>query len=219
MSRKIVWISVVFFAVAFHAGGWFGTGGTSEVRDEVAFRTGFTLEPEFGIRLGRITTAMAKPFAKSASGDSVPLKGIAKVEVGIYNVVGHGESAARGELSGLELPGWEPVVQVRDGNERIQVLCRVEGDRIRAMLVVVLDAEELVVVRLEGNLQKFLPAAIERAGWSGLHDAVRPGAVPGDVRHLNGGSVSSTLHGSHLHAPNANRQEHTGRTTLGSRPC
>jgi hypothetical protein len=177
MSRKIVWVSVACFAVAFHAGCWFGTGGTSDVRDEVAFRTGFELEPEFGIRLGRITTAMAKPFARSASGESVPLKGIAKVELGVYNVVGHREPAARGDLGGLELPGWEPVVRLQDGNERIQVMCRIEDDRIRAMLVVVLDAEELVVVRLEGNLQKFLPAAIEHAGWGGLRGAVRAGDV------------------------------------------
>jgi len=172
MSRKISFLAVIGLAVAFHTGCWFGTGSTSDVRNAVTLRTGVELEPEFGIKLGRITTAMAKPFARHASGDSIPLKGIAKIEVGVYNVVGDREPGASGDLDVVDLPGWEPVVRIRDGNERIQVLCRIEGDRIRAMLVLVVDGDELVVVRLKGNLQKFLPAAIERAGWGGLHGTV-----------------------------------------------
>ena len=41
-------------------------------------------------------------------------------------------------------------------------------ERIRAVLVLVLEDEELVVVRLKGKLEKFLPAALQKTGWSGI---------------------------------------------------
>jgi hypothetical protein len=152
-------------------GCWFGTGSTSDIRYEVTDQTGIVLEPEFGIKLGRLTTAMAKPFARKASGESVPLKGIAKIEVGIYNVVDAYDPVESG-MADLDFPGWEPIARIRDGDERIQVLCKIEGERIRAMMVLVLDGDELVVVRLKGNLHKFLPAALEHAGWGGIRGSL-----------------------------------------------
>ena len=163
--------SLAVVAIALISTGcWFGTGSTSDIRYEVTDQTGVDLEPDFGIKLGRLTTAMAKPFARKAAGESIPLKGIAKIEVGIYNVVDSRDPVESG-MADLEFAGWEPIVRIRDGDERIQILCRTEGERIRAMLVVVLDGDELVVVRLKGNLHKFLPGALEYAGWDEMHGA------------------------------------------------
>ena len=90
--------------------------------------------------------------------------------MGVYNVVDSHDPVGSG-MADLDLPGWEPIVRIREGDERIQVLCQIEGERIRAMLVVVLDGDELVIVRLKGNLHKFLPGALEHAGWGGIHGA------------------------------------------------
>jgi hypothetical protein len=157
---------LVLTAMAWTATGcWFGTGSTSDIRYEVTEQTGVNLEPEFGIKLGRITTAMAKPFARKAA--EIPLKGVAKVEVGVYNVVDDREPIEAG-LGDLDFPDWEPIVRIREGDERIQILAKTEGEHIRALLVLVLDGEELVVVRLKGKLQQFLPGALEHSGWDGL---------------------------------------------------
>ncbi len=141
MKQRSGALAVVAVAL-ISTGCWFGTGSTSDIRYEVTDQTGVDLEPEFGIKLGRITTAMAKPFARKASGESMPLKGIAKIEVGVYNVVDSHDPVESG-MADLDLPGWEPIVRIREGDERIQVLCQIEGERIRAMLVLVLDGDEL----------------------------------------------------------------------------
>ncbi|MDX1389235.1 MAG: DUF4252 domain-containing protein [Acidobacteriota bacterium] len=148
---------ILVFVVLSTAGCWFGTGSTSDVRYEFTRQTGVVLEPEFGVKLGRVSTAFGKLFA--GRGPDVPrLAGVSKVEVGVYAVAdGFGDVSA--SLTSLDFPGWVRLARVRDGGEEVLVMARPELDgTIPSMLVLVNEGDELVVVRLRGKLHKFMHA-------------------------------------------------------------
>jgi hypothetical protein len=168
MTRRSGFVLLIGAVVLLQTGCWFGTGSTSDIRYEFSNSTGLALEPEFGVKLGRISTGFAKMFVKNHD-EEISFKGVSKVEVGVYNVVDAREPAGP-DLAAMELEGWVTIARVRDGDERVQVMCRPDGDRLRALLVLVLDGDELVVVRLKGRLEKFLPAALQKTGWADIGD-------------------------------------------------
>jgi hypothetical protein len=171
MVTRSRWLLVAGVALGLQTGCWFGTGSTSDLRKEITLRTGVRLEPEFGMKLGRLSMKIAKMGVRMAHDDDMPsLKGISKLEIGVYNVVGR-EDPPADRLHSIRLEGWETLVRVRDGNERVQVLYQPEGDKIHALLVLVLDDEEFVVVRVRGKIHKFLVRTVEHSGWTGVYGA------------------------------------------------
>lgn len=168
MTRRSEFALMIGAALVLQTGCCFGAGSTSDIRYEFSDRTGVEVEPEFGIKLGRIGTGFPKMFVKS-SDEELSLNGIRKIEVGIYDVVDRDGRTGSG-LPAMELDDWVTIVRARDGDECIQILCRPEGERIRALVAVVLDDDELVVVRLKGRLEKFLPAVLKKTGWAGIGD-------------------------------------------------
>jgi len=93
------------------------------------------------------------------------LKGVSRVQIGVYDA--HVDS-----LTGLHMParlqslidhGWETAVRVRDKDDAVWLLYRPDGDRVKEIFVVVLDDDELVLVRARGHLEKLVAAAMEEA--------------------------------------------------------
>ena len=108
MTRRSGFALMIGAALALQTGCWFGTGSTSDIRYEFSHRTGVELEPEFGIKLGRISTGFAKMFVKSHD-DDLSFKGVSKIEVGVYEIVDR-EGPAGSDLAAMErrLRGMEP---------------------------------------------------------------------------------------------------------------
>jgi hypothetical protein len=69
----------------------------------------------------------------------------------------------RGTVDPLELPGWEPVVRVHEDDEDVFVMLRQEEDDIHGMLVVVMEQDEWVLVRIKGKLQHVVEEAMRMA--------------------------------------------------------
>lgn len=159
MRRRGAAALIVVLLLIPSSGCWFGTGSTWDVRQSVTRQTGLRFEPEFGVKLGRISTAMGRFIARRADKNMPPLKGVAKVEVGVYAVKTDSiEETAGMQLDALRFPEWTPLVRIREDGEQVLVLYQ-EGaklEHIRAAMVLVLDGEELVVVRLRGKLDRFL---------------------------------------------------------------
>ena len=61
----------------------------------------------------------------------------------------------------LEREGWEILVRAREDNEIVLVLYKPRGQTIRSMFVLVLDTEELVLVKIDGELDTLVMEAIE----------------------------------------------------------
>ena len=62
-----------------------------------------------------------------------------------------------------DFPGLEPMVEVRDDDERVLVLAELRDDRIRRMIVVVDDLDEVVIVRVKGDLDTMIEDTIRLA--------------------------------------------------------
>jgi len=109
----------------------------------------------------RVVTSMI-PGAREAR---PYLSGVSRVEVGVYEA--HIDS-----LSDLHMPkrlqsllqdGWETAVRTRDDHEAVWLLYRPDGERVKEIFVVVLNDDELVMVKARGNLERLVAAAMDEA--------------------------------------------------------
>ncbi len=87
---------------------------------------------------------------------------VRRVKVGIYDTEHVPESNGGGipVLRGLVDKGWEIAVQSREESEHVWVLYRARRDRVRDIFVIVLNEEELVIVRVTGHLDRVLQRAM-----------------------------------------------------------
>ncbi len=135
--------------------------GPEDLRHDLARAAGVKLEREMGLTLTR-TGVMLVRWATSE--EHIPLRGVRRVEVGVYQVQGLRRGVEdRRSINPPELPGWENVVRVRDDNEDVFVLVREEEGEIRGLLIVVAEEDEWVLVRIRGKLQRTLESVMELA--------------------------------------------------------
>ncbi len=196
MSRR-TWVAVLLvLSSTFAAGCWF-RGPGRDLRREVAQLSDLRLDREFGLRMGRPTLFFVRQGVRIAGmADEIPLRGVRRVEVGVYRVLGarpgarrsNGATpaalgaAARGddanELCRMRFAEWEPVVRVCDGDEHVLLFARIEDDSIQGLLVVVQDDEEVVLVRARGKLDRLLERVVELAEEEGMPWARHEGPDP-----------------------------------------
>lgn len=171
--RRTILAAVALAAIASTPGCFF-LGEPADLRRDVARSWDLTVEKETGIELGRITTAIARAFARGDGEDS--LEGIRKIELGVYRVLERG--AGVDQRRPLRLDGWEPVVHARDGEgNETWVLYRLRGGSIRGLALVSLDGDELVLTRLSGSLEGWLEALLREGARDGREGVRR--AAPG----------------------------------------
>ncbi len=128
---------------------------------DVTFRKNLTLS------LGPLTMLLARTvtgFIPDASEARPYLRGVSKVQVAIYETEGDIHAASietPARLQELIDDGWEMAVRVRDEDEMVWLLYRIDGESVREMFVVVMDDEELVLVRVKGHLERLMAEALE----------------------------------------------------------
>lgn len=113
----------------------------------------------FGISLGPLPIKLAKVFMAGDPEIAAILKDVRAVRVYTYDVDGDPErvNANMEESRGrLVERGWQPVVAVRDDGGLVTALVRMDdGDdasRVRGLVVMVQDDEEVVLVNVIGKL-------------------------------------------------------------------
>jgi hypothetical protein len=130
------------------------------------------LDPQVQLRLGRATMGMARTALRWADHDDPDavlagdiLDGIREVHLGIYEVWGLDDvpRLPRSLVERLDLEGWNLIVEARDWRSAVWVLSQIQGDEVRGLYVVSLEADELVVVRLHGDLTRAIDAAVRGA--------------------------------------------------------
>jgi len=134
--------------------------GPSGLKDQVSASSGRTYDREFGMTLGRTSMALTRWGAGISGHQEVrrALKGVRKVQIGVYEVVDEG-TPGRTPLAS-DFKGWDPLVQVREDGETVLILTQVKNDHLNNMLLVVDSSGELVLVRLRGNLDRIVEDAI-----------------------------------------------------------
>lgn len=117
------------------------------------------------LALARLVTA-AIPEARQAR---TYLRDLSRVQIGIYE-------ADVDSLENLRMPqrlqsllddGWEVAVRVREAEESVWLLCRADEETVREVFIVVLNADELVMVKARGRLENLVSAALRESRGAG----------------------------------------------------
>lgn len=131
--------------------------GPEDLRRDLARANGARLDRQTGVTIGRFGMMLAHWFTAE---DDVSLEGVRKVQVGVYRVL---EPAGESPGRLPELPGWRSAVRVHEDGEDVHVLLRQDGEQVHGLLVVVMDRDEWVLVRVRGRLQRIVEEAMRMA--------------------------------------------------------
>lgn len=143
-------------------GCWFH--GPGDLKRELSREAGVKLNRQIGLTFGPTSLMLARWGLRMADEQEFTLKGVRKVQVGVYEVDGlrRGHDAPA-RLEADLFPEWDPIVRIHDEGENVLVLLRHDDERIRAMLVAVTDHDEWVLVRIRGRLDRVVEDAMRMA--------------------------------------------------------
>ena len=127
------------------------------------------LDEEMSLTLGRMSLALARAVLHLGDADldddeMAFIEGVRRVEIGIFQVVESADSGGPPRLyrlgKNLARKGWSNIVRTSEEDEYTWVFSKTDakGD-LRGLVVVVLEDDELLVVRLDGELQEALARA------------------------------------------------------------
>jgi len=128
---------------------------------------GVEFNKEFALSLGPVTLGLAKlitKFVPDAEEARMYLNDVSRVKVAIYEADSVPEDVKlkipKDLKKLLEKDGWELVVKTQEDRDATWILCQLDGDKLKGIYVVVLDTDELVLVRAHGNLDRVFEQAM-----------------------------------------------------------
>lgn len=77
------------------------------------------------------------------------------VRINIYNTGGNLDPALAQMTeakAALEAAQWQPIIQVKEEGENVQMFSRIEGDKMQGMAIMVVNAEEAVFLNILGTI-------------------------------------------------------------------
>ncbi len=96
------------------------------------------------------------------------LKDIKNVQIGVYNLYDVDRKrpiAIPGKIGRkLAQNGYEPMVKVKERDSAVWVMTKMKGKRIESLYVIALDRSELVLVEVQGRLERLIEKAIHEHG-------------------------------------------------------
>lgn len=146
-------------AAALCATGCF-TADLSTERRAIERHTGLSLEPDVSLHIGPMLMGIAGSFTEGEDGDDVQamIRACSSIDVAVYQVSGDRPVPKSGLLPAPD--GWSMIARVRQPGESVQVYALEERGKIRRVLLTALDGDELVVMRLRGDVGEILRAAL-----------------------------------------------------------
>lgn len=188
MRHPCLRLSVPALALALAAGGCIMPfNGPAGARRDVQRITGREYDCTFAVTVGRSGLALVRWATKDSGDEEFPLKGLRKVEVGVYEVRDTAGGVPEGaELTAAPWIGWTPIVEMHpEDRENVLVLAETRSDgSTRRLLFVVESDDELVIVRLKGRLDRFIEEAIRFA----FQEADRPDLIAPSLEEYRRGS-------------------------------
>ncbi len=130
------------------------------IRAEIARQTGADPQRVFELNLGQATMALARRVMGPADNGSLPLAGLTRLELAVYDVPATGRSL---DFTAMAVRGWEPTVRSRTSTRSTLVLVRGSGNAIGDLVLVTADEKRALYARLTGRLSRELPAALGEA--------------------------------------------------------
>lgn len=162
--RLFRWLPLLVLIPALAAVSCVRLHGPEDIRRELSRSAGVELDREMGLTLTRSGMWIARMGLRMSDEDEISLRGVRRMQVGIYEVRGPGRGQDRiRSIDFSLLEGWTQVVRVREDDEQVFVLTREESGKIRGLLVIVAESDEWVLVRMKGKLDRMLEEAIRTA--------------------------------------------------------
>jgi hypothetical protein len=155
------------------------------IRSEIVRQTGADPSRVFELNLGRVTMALARQVIGPSADGSLPLAGLARLELAVYEVPATGANL---DFTRMAVRGWEPTVRAKTPTGSTLVLVRSSGENIGDVVLVAADAKQAIYARLAGRLPRELPEALGQAVATRGTDGVKqelmsltevPGPSPG----------------------------------------
>ncbi len=123
------------------------------------------LDHEFGITLGRMSLGLAKGVARLGMDHEEErafraFKGIKKVEMATYETFGDGGGVPASVRSSFERRGWETLARFSEDGEEAWIVYKMDGPKLKSLLVMAQDHDQLTMIRLSGRLDRVFRAAM-----------------------------------------------------------
>lgn len=163
---------VLLLAVVGASSGCLWAPDLAGVRNDIERQIpGASFDKEIELTLGPMSLLVARlvvrivPSAREA-GDY--LRDVSRVEVAVYNAEEMPDTRAVSMPERLkkllEEEDWELAVKICDEDELLWLLYRIDGDTIKEMYVVVLNDENLLLVKIKGRLERLVAHALKESG-------------------------------------------------------
>lgn len=169
MKTRIPWLAFlagVLLVPVLGGVGCIRLTGPEDVRQDLSEIAGVKLRQETGFTVTRSGMWIARKAMKMSGEEEISLRGIRRVEVGVYEVKGLRRGIdERVPLTLDDMPkGWHPMVIVEGDDEEIFVMTKHgEDGMIRQLLVVVSEDDEWVLVKIKGKLDHIVEDAMRMA--------------------------------------------------------
>jgi|GEM_PF-1059879 len=140
---------------------------------------GIAAEPHVQIDLGPALLGFAAEAARQSDPDAADMiAGLRGISVRVYEELSDAaavQSFVDRTAQSLEQSGWERVVFVQEGDEKVRVHARLDNQQVVGMTVMVLEPSEAVFINIDGQID---PVQLGRvAAGMGLGDVL--GAIMG----------------------------------------
>jgi len=112
-------------------------------------------DPKVMINIGGYLLNFVAAATKDDPETAEIIKGLKGVRVNIYSTDGNTTPALQqvDKVKGMLKKGaWEPIVQVNDEGEQVQIFLKVAGDQMQGMTVMAVDDEEAVFLNIIGMI-------------------------------------------------------------------
>jgi hypothetical protein len=172
MAHPSSLLRAVGFAVglaALSSPGCFWSPELAGVRNDLERQLpGSSFDKNIELSLGPVLLTFARAATSVIPGarEARPyLAGVSRVQIGVYkaHIASIADLHMPKRLQSLIADGWETAVRVRDDRDAVWLLYRPDGEKVKEIFVVVLNNDELVLVKARGHLEKLLAAAMEEA--------------------------------------------------------
>jgi len=144
------------------------------------------IKPVVSFSLGAFSMGCIRKLADMAEDNDIAayLEDVSGATVDIYEVPEREGELPVARISDvadrLREKNWEILAKVRDGSELALILYRLEKQQLVSVFVAALDRSDLILVEIEGNLNRVIQKAMQREAF-GIHHHLR--------RHLSGEAV------------------------------
>ena len=168
MRRRLALLAALVSGL--FAPGCATTFSPEAIRSEITRQTGSDPQRAFEVSLGRVTLALTRQAVGPAADGSLPLAGLTRFELAVYDVPPAGREL---DFTRMAVHGWEPTVRARTPSGSTLVLVRAAGSALGDVVLVTADADRALYARLADRLSNDLPAALGRAVTERGTDGVR----------------------------------------------